>query len=185
MTNTPLTAYAPIARSLSSIDKSLQERLGKKFDICYVLAKEIFFRKYPAIHELESHDGVDLRQSYTTKDSAKSFTHYIAEVQRSAFIQRLSSTHFFSFLMDGTTDVGNVEEELIIIMSFCKDHTAREVRSFARYFNVDVPKNASADGLIACLQQTLHAFGIDDVLRKASVLGSKHILIGGGQMELL
>ena len=146
-TNTPLTAYAPIARSLSLMDKSLQERMGKKFDICYVLEKEnLSFRKYPAIHELESHNGVDLGQAYATKDSAKSFTHYIAEVQHTAFIQHLSSTHFFSFLMDGTTDAGNIEEELIVIMSFCKDDIAGEVRSFARYFNVDVPKKANADG---------------------------------------
>ena len=90
------------------MDKSLQERMGRKFDICYVLAKEnLSFRKYPAIHELESRHGVDLGQAYVTKDSAKSFTHYIAEVQRTAFIQHLSSTHFFSFLMDGTTDAGN------------------------------------------------------------------------------
>ena len=63
-------------------------------------------------------------------------------------------------------------------MSFCKDDIAGEVRSFARYFNVDVPKKVNADGLIACLQQTLQALGIDDVLSKANVLGSKPILIG-------
>ena len=34
--------------------------------------------------------------------------------------------------------------------------------------------------LIARLQQTLQALGIDDELNKASVLGSKPILIGGG-----
>ena len=49
-TNTALTTYAPIARSLLSMDKSLEERMGKKFDICYVLSKEnLAFRKYPAI----------------------------------------------------------------------------------------------------------------------------------------
>ena len=42
-----------------------------------------------------------------------------------------------------------------------------------------MPKKANADGLIACLQQTLQALGIDDVLSKASVLGSKPILFGG------
>ena len=82
--------------------------------------------------------------------------------------------------MDGTTDAGNIDEELIVIMSFCKDDTAGEVRSSTRYFNVDVPKKANADGLIACLQQTLQALGIDNVLSMASVLGSKPILLGGG-----
>ena len=38
-TNAPLTAYAPITKSLLAMDKSLQGNMGKKFDICYVLAK--------------------------------------------------------------------------------------------------------------------------------------------------
>ena len=39
---------------------------------------------------------------------------------------------------------------------------------------------ANANGLIACLQQALQALGVDNLLSKASVLGSKPILIGGG-----
>ena len=94
-TNAALTTYTPNAKSLLSMDKSLEERMGKKFDICYVLAKEnLAFRKYPVIHELESHHGVDLGQSYATKDSAKLFTHFIAESQRSAFMQSLSTMLF-------------------------------------------------------------------------------------------
>ena len=88
-TNRPVTAYAPIAQTLLSMDRSLQERMGKKFDIFYMLAKEnLPFRKYPAIHELESRHGVDLGQSYATKDSVKSFTHCIAESQRRAFVEQ-------------------------------------------------------------------------------------------------
>ena len=82
--------------------------------------------------------------------------------------------------MDGTTNAGNVEDELIVIMSFSKDDKAGKVKSFARFFSIEVPKRADADGLIACLQESLRTLGIDDVLSKACVLGSKPILIGGG-----
>ena len=34
--NRPITTYAPIAKSLLVMDNSLQEKMGKKFDICYV-----------------------------------------------------------------------------------------------------------------------------------------------------
>ena len=158
----------------------------KKFDICYVLAKEnLAFRKYPAIHQLESRHGVDLGQSYTTKDSAKSFFHYIAESQRTAFINTLSTMHFYSFLMDGTTDAGNVEDELIVIMGFQKDDTAGEVGTFARYFSLEVPAKADADGLIGCLQKAVEAIGPSasgesSVLSKASVLETRPIMVGGG-----
>ena len=40
------------------------------------------FLKYPAILELEERHGVDVGFAYRTKDSAKIFTHYIAESQR-------------------------------------------------------------------------------------------------------
>lgn len=163
------------------MEELLQERMSKKFDICYMLAKEnLPFRKYSAIHELESRHGVDLGQLCATKDSAKLFTHYKAESQRSAFVGSLSTAHFYSFLMDGTTDTGNTEDELIVIMSFRKDDIAGEVGSFSRFFSIKEPMKADADDLIVCLQQALQALGVDNVLSKASVLRSKPILIGGG-----
>ena len=43
--------------------------------------------------------------------------------------------------MDGT-DAGNVEDELVVIMSFCEGDTAGVVGSFARYFSIEVPTRA-------------------------------------------
>lgn len=59
--------------------------------------------------------GVDLGFAYKTEVSAKTFTRYIAESQRQNFLQSFSSLNFYSFLMDGSTDVGNVEDELVLI----------------------------------------------------------------------
>ena len=96
-----ITFYSPIARSLLRMDQALKERMRKKFDICYVMTKEnMAFRKYPALHELETHHGVDLGPAYKTKDSAKNFTHYIAEAQRHNLMEALSLVPFCSFLMD-------------------------------------------------------------------------------------
>ena len=45
----PITTHAPIAKSLLVMDKLLEEKMGKKFVICYFLAKEnMAFQKYPA-----------------------------------------------------------------------------------------------------------------------------------------
>ena len=125
---------------------------------------------------------MDLRESYLTKDSARLFTHYIAESQRCGFVGSVRSCHFFGFLMDGTTDAGNEEDEIIAIMGFCKDSgcNSGEVGSFARFFSVQVPTRADSDGLIVCLNQAVQLFGINSVLEKADVLGSRPILIGGG-----
>ena len=139
------------------------------------------FRKYPALHELEVRHGVDFGESYKTKHSAKIFTHYIAESQRQGF-HSLSTAHFFSFLMDGSTDAGNVEDELIVILYCKKDDDKEEIKSCVRYFAVKVPKKANAGGLIECLGIALKEFGIEDILKRASILGveGKPVLIGGG-----
>ena len=182
-TNQPITSYSPIARSLLRMDDQVIERMNKKFDICYVMAKEgLAFRKYPALHELEARHGVDLGFAYKTKDSAKSFTHFIAESQRQELYHKLSTTPFYSFLMDGSTDAGNVEDELIALFYSFKDDVAQEMRSCVRYFTVQEPTKADADGLLSCLGEALKPLGIDNLLDKANILGveGKPILIGGG-----
>ena len=56
------------------------ERLKKKFGVCYLLAKEnVAFLKYPAVLEVREHRGVAVGFAYRTKNSAKLFTHYMAE----------------------------------------------------------------------------------------------------------
>ena len=66
----PVTSYSPIALSLLTIDEGMQERLRKKFDICYVVAKQgLSFRKYPSIHALQERHDVNLCFSYKTVDS--------------------------------------------------------------------------------------------------------------------
>ena len=124
-TNQPITSYSPITRSLMRMDDQVMERMKKKFDICYIMAKEgIAFRKYPALHELEVRHGVDLGFAYRTKDSAKTFTHFIADSQRQDLFHKLSSTPFYSFLMDGSTDAGNVEDKLIALLYSAKTRCA-------------------------------------------------------------
>ena len=89
-----------IGRLLSSMDDETRERMAKKFDVCFMMAKESLpFTKYPALLDLESRHGVDLGPAYHTPDSAKTFTSYIAKSRRQTFINTLSSygSHFFSF----------------------------------------------------------------------------------------
>jgi len=81
----PVTSYSTIACCLHNppMDPASKERLKKKFDISYVLAKEnLPFTKYPAIHELLERHGVELGFSYKTRELSRNFSHYIAENQR-------------------------------------------------------------------------------------------------------
>jgi len=103
------------------MDAVTKDRLKKKFDACYLLAKKnMAFLKYPMILEVDERHGTDVGFAYRTKDSAKVFIHYIAENQHQRFFtQEFSSVKFFSFLMDWSTDSSNNENELIMIV-YCK-----------------------------------------------------------------
>ena len=177
---TPIQEYSPIAQGLLNMDKATQNRINKKFDICFVMAREcLAFAKYPALHKLELRHGVDLGQVYKTKDSAKLFSHYIAEGQRQELFKSLSTSCFYSFLMDGSTDKGNVEDELIVILYSIKDTEAEEIGTRDRFLSLQEPKKADADGLIECLGRALRKMGITNIQDKASVL-DEPVLIGGG-----
>ena len=115
------------------------------------------------------------------KDSAKNFTHYnITEAQRHTFKEGLSSVHFFSFLMDGSVDADNAEDELIVILYCMKDNSSEEIRSCTRFFSVQAPSRADAAWLIECLGDALKKLGIDDLLDQAKESPS---LLEVAQME--
>lgn len=119
-----------------------------------------------------------------TRDYANSFLHYIAESQRQVFHQSLSlsSTKFYSILMDASTDEGKIENELFAIL-YCQGvNVMEEIRSCARYFSVVEPTKCDAGGLVKCLGTALKLMGIKDLSNKQEVLGveGQPVLVGCG-----
>ena len=106
------------------------------------------FLKSPVFHSLAERQGVLLGSSYKGSDCVKHFTYYIAEAQRSIFMQSLSDVSFFSFLMDGSTDAGNKEQEIVFAVHCKKDDNTKELRSRTRYLAILNPTSTTADGLI-------------------------------------
>ena len=75
-----------LARSMLRIDPNTRARLSKKFDVCYLLAKEgLPFKKYPKNLELESRHEVDVGLAYRSDTSAQAFVHYMLKVKGTLF----------------------------------------------------------------------------------------------------
>jgi len=91
--------------------------MKRKFDICYVMVREsLVFCKYPALHELEEHHGVDLGFAYKTQDSTKTFTHItLLRVSTQRLLDSASSVKFYSFLVDGSLTQVMYAAELVLI----------------------------------------------------------------------
>ena len=60
-----VTEYAPIARALCKMDSILEQRLVRKFEVAYTIAKEgIAFTKMTSLCNLLEQQGVDLGEGY-------------------------------------------------------------------------------------------------------------------------
>jgi len=142
----------------------------------YMMAKESV--KYPTIVEAWC-------PAYRTPDSAKAFTSFIAESFHQGFLDKLSSSEgpkFFSFLIDDTTDPGNQEDQLIVLVYCDKNEvTINEITTCTRYFSVHTPARADASGILNCIKDALKQVGIEDLLDSECVLVENFPgLVGGG-----
>lgn len=58
----------------------------------------------------------------------------LAESQRKSHADFFKeNVPYFSFLMDGTTDVSKMEDEAVVMLYCKKDDFAKEIKSYTRY----------------------------------------------------
>ena len=147
-----------------------------KFDIAHFVATgKLSYLKYPQICELERHHGVDLGTSYNNESAGKTFVHYIAESRRHELADHIKKAKFFSLLLDGSTDKGNIDNELLLIVWCDADGTDEKIHTKMCYFSVCRPESVSAEGLFAVVGRALQNIGI-----RAITTGDCKRLVGFG-----
>ena len=96
----PVTSkYAPIMVALLQLSKddTTRERMKHKFDIAYMIAKEICpFTKMKAMCELEEWHGAELGQGFKNDHACATFIEFIAHEQQEQLMAALSRSKFFS-----------------------------------------------------------------------------------------
>ena len=121
------------------------------------------FSKYPALCELETHHGVNVGSEYTNKNAAETFCHYIAQTRREDLAQKLASANFFSILMDSTTDKGNIDDEMFLVLWCDVNGSDEKVHTKMKFFAVARPTGLTEAGLFECLQTSLQRIGISAI----------------------
>lgn len=107
----------PLGRATATAEKEECQRVSKLVDIAYTLAKEeLPFSKYPKIAELELRHGVKLGNSFVHEVKCKEFMDIIVTLMEEEVLELARSASYVTVLMDGSTDVTNVEKELMYIM---------------------------------------------------------------------
>ena len=71
-----------------------------------------------AVCELEERHGAELGQGYKNDQICATFVEFIAHEQQEQLMATLSRSKFFSLQADGSTDVGNIDEELFLVLHF-------------------------------------------------------------------
>ena len=61
--------------------------------------------------------------------------HYIAMAKWQVLLQKLSETKFFSLLLDGSTDKGNVDNEVLLAVWCDPDGSDEKVHTRMDYFH--------------------------------------------------
>jgi len=150
-----------VCAMLQRLSESNRDRLRKQFDIAYFVAShKLAFSKYTAICNLESRHGVDIGTSYVNENAGKTFCKFIAQARMMDLCKAVTDTGFFSILMDGSTDVSKIDDELFLVQ-WCDVNGADEkIHSRMEYFTVIRPKSGDANGMFECLQSALQEFGI-------------------------
>ena len=124
-----------------------------KFDIAYLIAKEhLAFAKMAPLCDLLERHGVNIGTGHKNQKACATFIDFIALERQQAIVNSLASAKFFSLQLDGSTDVGNVEDEVFLAV-FCDLHSADgRLHVHNEFLTIRRPSRSNAEGLLACLR---------------------------------
>lgn len=181
--------YAPIAKALLllSMDELTRVRLKRKFDIAYLIAKEkMSFKKMKLLCDLEERHGVDIGGSYRNNHACATFVKFIALDLQQQLKRDISNSKFFSIQLDTSTDCGNTEEELFLVLYFDAHSPDGMVHVRNKFFAVWHLNRGTGQGLYDCLKKAMAYMGVTPLEWKSKLIGlgcdgtSANLGSGGG-----
>ena len=139
--------------------RGLKKKVRQLFDLAYFIAKEsLAFSKTKPLCDLQQRHGVDIGLACAT------FIEFIARDLKNQLTEALHSAKFFSIQMDGSTDISNMEEELLLAIFLTP--MGMTVCIYDTYFCVRQRSSVDAVGLFQCLIKALAYVGMDGEVNK-------------------
>ena len=111
---------------------------------------------------------MDVGNSYRNDKQAQKFTYHSAEIERENIRKRIEEAKFLTLIVDGTTDSGTVEAEMVYARYCARGQICV---NFVSYVNVE---RANAPGIIDGMKTAMHRLGIPEEswVKKLVGLGS-------------
>ena len=129
----------------------------------YVPPASCMLREVPNLCELETCHGVRVGTSYVNENVGKEFIHYIAESRRQELKKTLANAKFFSLLLNGSTDAGNIDDKVFLVVWCDCNGCDEKVHTWMSYFTVVQSQAVTAQGLFETLQTRLRGLGIHEI----------------------
>ena len=108
---------------------------------------------------------MDLGTFYLSDTTGKSFVHCIFQSRRQGLVDHLKKAKFFSLILDGSTDKGNTDNELVLAV-WCEIDGKDErihIKQKMGYFTVSRPQAVTADGIFSLLESTIQKLEIESI----------------------
>ncbi|KAG8512669.1 Sperm flagellar protein 2, partial [Galemys pyrenaicus] len=115
------TSGSPVNRATTELmvrtmSKVTLGRVENLFRSCHAIAKTGRpLKDFIWMCNLDDMKGVDIGPVFRTNKSARTFTYFIAEVERRNLREKLEKSKFFSVISDGVTDSSIEEAELVYV----------------------------------------------------------------------
>ena len=137
------------------------ETTKRKFDTAYLIAKEnMAFTKMAPLCELQERHGVNLGTGYKNEKACATFVDFISLEQQHIVVNSLAKARFFSLQLDGSTDSGNVEDEVFLVVYSDLFSTDGRIHVRNEFLTVRRPGRADAEGLFACVRAAMGYMGV-------------------------
>lgn len=130
------------------------EKLEKKFKTAfYISASERPLDDYESLCTLQKLNGVELGEIYLSRSACTDFIDHISSVMKDDLADDLKDSHFFSLIIDGSTDHGVIEEAIMYVR-----HLDKSLGTPATvYLGIEEPKAGTGRGYLeavdSCFQR--------------------------------
>lgn len=156
----------PIVRCIMNMEKHDEMLMKRLFRTAFYLAnQEKAYTDFKSLNELQQKNfgneddsaSAEISAHYNSDKQANTFVKYIAMAERQCVLEKVNTSEFISVALDGSTDSGNLEQELFYV-SFLDENCDPHIK-FLKIKSIQ--GRATAEGLKDCLYQTFQDMGID------------------------
>ena len=143
-------------KTLNLLHQAKRHKLAYLFRNAHAVAKQNMpLSDYQWLCDIDKAKGLDVGDTYLNQKAALKFLNCIADTEQDRTKDILNDAKFFSFLMDGSTDISGDEQEAIYL------RVANKGRVTERFLAIGTPTSTRSRDLLEFVTNTFESHNID------------------------